>query len=372
MRTFFRVILLTIALFSITTAHAQDPNFWIFLCFGQSNMAGSAPAEAQDSIIVDDFLSLSATNGTDGRQIGKWRKALPPICRQGTHLSPVDYFGREILDKAPEGTRVGVVSVAVEGCPITFFDKDACAEPIAIEKRAWMNNILNEYDRNPYKRLVDMARIAQREGVVKGILLHQGETDAYNPEWQQRVNKIYKDLQADLNINGDSVPLLVGEVVREEYGGVCAHANPTIDDIVNHYHNIYVVSAENCAPGDDHVHFSSEGYRQLGRSYAHRYLQLRGLDVAPRKTEVTRKTTVTYVKGFDVGASVNLDRMLTAEASKPLEKVDVVSFSGKTIKTYDAGGKEKIQINMKELPTETLIFVFKSTEGETQSIRFER
>lgn len=356
----------------MSSIQAQDPNFWIFLCFGQSNMAGSTAAEPQDSIIPDDFLSLSATNGSDGRAVGKWRKALPPICRQGTKLSPVDYFGRRILEKAPDGTRVGVVSVAVEGCPITFFDKDACAEPIAKEERDWMNGILNEYGRNPYKRLVDMARIAQREGVIKGVLLHQGETDAYNAEWQQRVNKIYKDLQTDLHFSGDSVPLLVGEVVREEYGGVCAHAIPTIDDIANHYHNIYVVSSEGCAPCDDHVHFSSEGYRQLGRNYADRYLQIRGLDVAPRKTEKTTKTEVIYVKGFDVGASVNLDRMLTAESTKPLEKVDVVSFSGNTIRTYDAGGKEKIEINMKELPTETLIFVFKSVEGETQSIRFER
>ena len=29
-------------------AHAQDPNFYIFLCFGQSNMEGAARPEAQD------------------------------------------------------------------------------------------------------------------------------------------------------------------------------------------------------------------------------------------------------------------------------------------------------------------------------------
>lgn len=371
MRKIFRFLLLVIAFLSMTTVHAQDPHFWIFLCLGQSNMAGCAPAEAQDYDIPDDFLSLSATNGADGRRVGKWRKALPPICRQGTKLSPVDYFGREILERAPEGTRVGVVSVAVEGCPITFFDKDACAEPIAVEKRDWMNNILDEYGRNPYKRLVDMARIAQREGVIKGILLHQGETDAYSPEWQQRVYKIYKDLQQDLKFSGDSVPLLVGEVVREEYGGVCAHANPTIDDIVNHYHNVYVVSAEGCVPGSDNVHFSSEGYRQLGRNYARRYLQLRGLDVAPRKTEVTTNTVVTYVKSFDVGASVNLDRMMSADATKPLEKVEIVSFSGQTIKTIDAGGATTVKINLKELPRESLVFVFKSTEGETSTIKLD-
>ena len=371
MKTTKRLFLLVIALMSMSTMQAQDPNFWIFLCFGQSNMAGCAPIEAQDSIIPEDFLSLSATNGTDGRQVGKWRKALPPICRQGTKLSPVDYFGREILEKAPEGTRVGVISVAVEGCPITFFDKDACAEPIAKEERDWMNNILNEYDRNPYQRLVDMARIAQREGVIKGILLHQGETDAYNAEWQKRVYKIYKDLQEDLKLDTFSVPLLVGEVARAEYAGVCAHANPTIDDIVNHYHNVYVVSAEGCAPGDDHVHFSSEGYRQLGRNYAQVFLRRMGLDAAPRKTEVATKKIVTYVQAFSVGADINLDRMMTADANEPMEKVDIVSFSGQTIKTIDAGGGKTLLIDLKQLPRESLIFVFKSKGGDTSTIKLE-
>ncbi len=64
-----------------------------------------------------------------------------------------------------------------------------------------------------------------------------------------------------------------GEVVRKEYNGVCAHTNPTINDIANHYPNTYVVSSEGCLPSDDNVHFSSEGYRMMGRHYALRYLE---------------------------------------------------------------------------------------------------
>lgn len=372
MKTNLRPLILFVAIMSMTIAHAQDANFWIFLCFGQSNMAGSAPIEAQDSIVPDNFLSLSATDGTDGRQKGVWRKAVPPICRQYTKLSPVDYFGRTILENAPKGTRVGVVSVAVEGCPITFFDKDACAKPIAKEKRDWMNNILNAYDRRPYDRLVEMARIAQKEGVIKGILLHQGETDAYNEDWQNSVNKIYSDLQNDLNLDAFSVPLLVGEVVRKEYGGVCAHANPTIDDIANHYHNIYVVSSEGCKPGEDNVHFSSEGYRQLGRNYAQKYLQHIGMYVAPPSAaDVTTTVQTVYEKVFDVGIHVNLDRMMTADATEPIQEVNVVSFSGETIRTIDAGGAKSIKINLKDLPRETLVFVFKSVNGSTSTIKLD-
>ena len=144
----------------------------------------------------------------------------------------------------------------------------------AIEDRDWMNDILDQYGRDPYERLLSMAKIAAKDGVIKGILLHQGETDAYDMEWQETVRKIYCDLQQELQFNPTAVPLLVGEVVRTEYGGICGHANSTINDIANRYPNTYVVSSEACLPCDDYLHFSGEGYRLLGRHYAQRYLEV--------------------------------------------------------------------------------------------------
>ena len=70
-----------------------------------------------------------------------------------------------------------------------------------------------------------------------------------------------------------AVPLLVGEVVRSEYGGICGNANSTINDFANRYPNTYVVSSEGCLPCGDYLHFCSEGYRLLGRHYAQRYLE---------------------------------------------------------------------------------------------------
>ena len=130
-----------------------------------------------------------------------------------------------------------------------------------------------------------MAKIAAKDGVIKGILLHQGETDAYNDQWQKTLRKIYCDLQQELHFDSTAVPLLVGEVIRGEYGGICGHANPTINDIANHYPNTYVVSSEGCMPSDDNLHFSGEGYRLLGRHYALRYLEVTN----PQLAEVCRQ-----------------------------------------------------------------------------------
>lgn len=274
-----KVIITIIMMMGTIQLHAQDPDFWVFLCFGQSNMAGMAPIEEQDLTVSERFLSMTTTDGGErtsgtGRVLGTWSKAVPPLCRADAHLSPADYFGRTLLEVVPEKVRIGIVSVAVEGCPITFYDKDKNAPLIAAEERDWMNGILDQYGRDPYKRLLEMAKIAAKDGVIKGILLHQGETDAYDDQWRKTLMKIYRDLQQELRFDSTAVPLLVGETVREEYNGVCAHANPTINDIVNHYSNVFVVSSKDCPPGDDNVHFSSEGYREMGRHYALRYLEV--------------------------------------------------------------------------------------------------
>lgn len=230
-----------------------------------------------------------------------------------------------------------------------------------------MNGILNQYGRDPYERLLAMAKIAAKDGVIKGILLHQGETDAYNDLWRKTLRKIYRDLQQELRFDSTAVPLLVGEVVRGEYGGICGHANPTINDIANHYPNTYVVSSEGCLPSDDNLHFSSEGYRLLGRHYALRYLEATN----PQLAEVCRQKLA--AAGLDKGGTVSFkltvetkrsDETLNVVASEPVEKVDVVSFSGQTVKTFTLNGKKNFELSLKDLPKEKLVFVFQSPSGK--------
>ena len=86
-------------------------------------MAGQAPIEEQDLAVSDRFLSMATTDGAD-RKLGTWRKAVPPLCRADANLGPADWFGHTLLEVVPDDVRIGIVSVAVEGCPITFFDKD--------------------------------------------------------------------------------------------------------------------------------------------------------------------------------------------------------------------------------------------------------
>ena len=71
-----------------------DPNFQIYLCFGQSNMEGNAAIEDIDRTGVNPrFQAMYAVDDEKaGWKKGQWHTAVPPQARPSTGLTPVDYF----------------------------------------------------------------------------------------------------------------------------------------------------------------------------------------------------------------------------------------------------------------------------------------
>ena len=277
-----KLFLSMVAALTVLNATAQDKNFHIFLCFGQSNMEGNARIEPQDSVgVSDNFLNLSAVNFSDkSRKMGKWYKALPPLCRENTGLTPADYFGRTLLENLPEGHKVGIVHVAIGGISIDGFLPDRIDE-YAKTAPEWMKPMLAAYDGHPYDRLVAMAKIAQKKGVISGILMHQGETNTGDPKWPNDVKTVYENLLRDLKLKAEDVPLLVGEVVAADRGGTCAAHNAVIDTIGRVIPTAHVIPADGCPQNFDFLHFTAAGYRELGRRYAAEMLKIWGIQYKP-------------------------------------------------------------------------------------------
>jgi alpha-L-arabinofuranosidase len=269
-------------LLTVTTNLVADPipNFYVFLCFGQSNMEGFPGIEEQDKTAVDDRFQVLATVDFPnlGRIKGNWYKAVPPLCRGNTGLCPADYFGRTLVANLPEKIRIGVVNVSVAGCKIELFDKDNY-QTYAATAPSWMTNIIKQYDGNPYQYLVDMAKLAQKDGVIKGILLHQGESNPNDKEWPRKVKGVYDNLIKDLNLKAEEVPLLAGELVNADQGGACASMNAIIAELPQAIPNAYVISSKACTSRPDHLHFKPAGYRKLGERYAEKMLSLLGYKI---------------------------------------------------------------------------------------------
>lgn len=258
-------------------AFSQDKNFYIFLCFGQSNMEGNANVEPQDTVNVNSrFQVMEAVDCPDlNRTKGNWYTAIPPLCRCKTGLTPADYFGRELVATLPEKVRVGVINVAVGGCKIELFDKDHY-ESYTANVPSWMKNFINQYDGNPYARLVEMAKLAQKDGVIKGILLHQGESNTNDTLWTKKVKVVYDNLINDLDLKPKKVPLLAGETVNADQGGICASMNKIIATLPQTIRNAHVISSADCTDSADNLHFNAAGYRELGKRYATQMLSLLG------------------------------------------------------------------------------------------------
>lgn len=272
-------LLLTFFIMFTNSALPRDKNFYIFLCFGQSNMEGNARIEPQDTIVDPRFQVMAAVDcPTMGRTKGNWYPAVPPLCRCRTGLTPADYFGRTMIDNLPKRKKVGVINVSVAGCKIELYDKDNYQSYVSTAA-SWMTNIISEYNGNPYEYLVEMAKLAQKDGVIKGILLHQGESNTDDTQWPQKVKVIYDNLIKDLNLNPKSVPLLAGEVVNADQDGVCASMNNIIGTLPQFIPTSYVISSKGCTDARDNLHFNAEGYRELGRRYAAEMLSLMGYKV---------------------------------------------------------------------------------------------
>ncbi len=273
------IMLGTVVLASALSMQATDPNFYIYLCLGQSNMEGNAQVEPIDRKNVPERFQMMACVDFQNpkRKQGEWYVATPPLVREYTGLTPMDYFGRTMVDNLPESVKVGVVPVAIGGCKIEHLDKNYDPATLASEAD-WFRNFMKAYDNAPYARLLECAKKAQEDGVIKGILLHQGESNTGDPQWWNKVRKVYDDLLSDLNLEPNSIPLLAGEVVTSEMGGVCGSMNNIISNVPEDFNMAHSVSAAGLPQKGDGLHFTAHAYRVLGTRYATEMLRIMGIN----------------------------------------------------------------------------------------------
>ena len=144
---------------------------------------------------------------------------------------------------------------------------------------SWITGIINAYNGNPYGQLVEMGKLAQKDGAIKGILLHQGESNTNDKDWPLKVKAIYDNLIKDMNLKAEEVPLLAGELVNADQQGACASMNAIINELPKTIPNSYVISSRDCTSRPDHLHFNAASYKELGKRYRMKMLSLLGYQI---------------------------------------------------------------------------------------------
>lgn len=361
------VTLVTVAVASFSMkgySQDPDPDFHIYLAFGQSNMEGFPGVENQDKTGVDPrFKVLYAADADGGRTKGTWATAVPPLCRSNTGLCPCDYFGRTLVDSLPDRIKIGVINVSVAGTKIELFDKDKYQGYLGglPSNDKYINDISTKsYGGNPYGRLVEMGKLAQKDGVIKGILFHQGESGAMpSNKWTDIVKKIYGDLIKDLSLEADKVPFIAGDLLS---------SSKMVKDLPLSIQNCFVASSQGLQ-GRDQWHFTAVSYREFGKRYAELMLpiikkELTGVnDKRVKKTSAETNALIITTEGK---SSVSFTLPQSAQVS-----LKAYTLAGKEIALlagaeYSAG-KHTVRFTANTLPEG--VFVLKMNAGSLSATR---
>ena len=284
------------SLFGGTSAvAAPNPNFHIYIAYGQSNMAGNGdivPAEDQASD-PKNFLMLASHNAnanqrsgrtTQSIKTGEWYPAIPPMFHPTENLSPADYFGRAMVDSLP-GVTVGIIPVAIGAVAIKAFDKDQY-KAYFNSAESYIKNWARDYDSNPYQRIVDLGKKAKEVGVIKGFIFHQGETDGSGTEWQNAVYKTYKDFITALELDENEVAFVAGELLQEG-NNCCGGKNGGIAQLKSKFKKFGLASSKGLqGNGRDPYHFGRAGVIELGKRYCSEMLKLIDKTIDPNAPAV--------------------------------------------------------------------------------------
>ena len=319
---FGKSLFLTTAL--CVAALAQDPNLHIYLAYGQSNMSGQATVTDSDRQTNPRFLVLRAGNHSN-QMVGEFYPAAPPMGHSQSKVGIVDFFGRKMIQELPDSITVAVANVAIGGQSIDLFDKDRNKAYVQNAKNkgdTWWIQYLDEYGGDLYKRIVEMGKIAKQKGVIKGFLFHQGEADYQMNDWPKRVKKVYDDLIAELELDPEKTPILIGELAPT---GDLGWRNDAVKQAADLIPNGHLISAQGCPAIKEPsytLHFSREGYQTFGERYAEKMLEILksqepAHDTSKRDSVVTDSSKTDSTNQDSTIAIRSLPRLQVVESQQP-------------------------------------------------------
>ena len=238
-----------------TAPQATSSELQLFLLAGQSNMAGRGKVEAQDSVADPRVLKLD--------QSMSWVPAVDPLHWDKPTLvgvGPGRSFGLALAAR-DTSARIGLIPAAVGGSPISSW------APGALDTATGTH---------PYDDALERLRIAQKSGTLRGILWHQGESDAtpaLSVLYAARLRALIARFRADA---GDpNLPFIIGELGKfngKPWTAEVARVDSVHRAIAASVPNVAYVSSDGLVDKGDQLHFDAPSQRTFGERYAAAYL----------------------------------------------------------------------------------------------------
>lgn len=244
---YYFILLFNLLFFPLWSQSNPDPNFHIYILMGQSNMAGRGEmVEPYASQHHDRVWMLNAQNQfIQAKHPMHFDK--PSIVGVGPGLS----FGIEMAKQSPT-IKIGLVPCAVGGSSIN----------------SW---VINGYDEatktHPLDDAVRRILAAQKLGIIKGILWHQGESDSEADKRIGYTDKLNTLIAQIRNITQQNdLPFIIGELgyFNQNYQDF----NQLLSSFRAPSLHMAVVSAKDLTAKSDHIHFDCWSATELGKRYA--------------------------------------------------------------------------------------------------------
>jgi len=229
-------------------------NIWVFIMAGQSNMAGRGIVEPEDTVSDQRIFSINK----DG-QIIIAKEPLHFYEPERTGLDCGLSFAKTLIKKIPDSVSLLIIPTAIGGSSIRQWLGDSVFRNVKL-----FSNFLSKVE------------IAKQNGVIKGILWHQGESDANEkdiPLHKERLHLLFSKFRTA--IGNKELPVLLGELGSFSENPVNFNLiNKTIHDYVAEDKNSAVISTKDLKDKGDHLHFDSKGQRTMGERFAKGYLSM--------------------------------------------------------------------------------------------------
>lgn len=221
---------------------------WVYLMAGQSNMEGNGQIMPQDTIPNNRLITINTK--------GEWVKLKEPINLNFPWYRKLDCghsFGMGMLDKVPEDVTVAVISTAVGASSVNQWLDDSEHRTMHL----WSN-------------ITKMIEEAKKIGTIKGMIWHQGESDAkpdrletYTAKLDTLFTKIRKEC------DNENMQIVIGElgdfgVDRPDWKAF----NKILETYSLENNNIEMIKTSDLEDMGDEVHFNNVGLRKMGKRYA--------------------------------------------------------------------------------------------------------
>src|SRR5260221_11115271 len=219
-------------------------------------MGARAVVEDQERTPHPHVFSLNAK--------GEWVPAVEPLHFDKPKIAGVGpglAFAKAMAEAEPDVV-IGLIPCAVGGSPLSSW------QPKAVDPAT---------KATPYDTAIERAKIAMKDGELKGILWHQGESDSneknaadYGKRLQETLTRMRDDLGAK------DACIVVGELGKHivDKNPYAAVVNQALADVAHQLAHAGLASAEGLKDKGDHTHFDAASAREFGRRYAQVMLKL--------------------------------------------------------------------------------------------------